>query len=665
VAKDPYKYFRIEARELVAGLGAGALELGRGEDPREAIARMLRLAHTLKGAARVVKLVDAAERAHAIEEVLSRHRQSTAAVPKGDVDAILTALDAVSMRLGELEAPAAAASPAAPAKRMRDADFETVRVEREEVDRLLFALTEAAVQLNTIRRHFGDLERARQLAGAAGGAELVALLGRIERSVAGGLEQVSGELEQVRDAANKLRLVPASAIFGALERATRDAAETLDRTVSFQAEGGEFRLDAHVLSTIANALMHVVRNAVAHGATPTDARIAAGKSPIATIKVTVRRRGNVVAFTCTDDGSGVDVGRVRSEALARQWIDETEARALTVSGACSLLLRGGLSTARTVSGVAGRGVGLDVVREITAGLRGEVRLTSDASGTTLEIAVPVTLSSLLALVVEVSGATVAVPLEAIERARSVAPGEIIRSGTRQLLAVDDEMIPLVDLGRVLGRSSVDRDGDRARSVIVVRGGDRRAALAVDRLLGTSTEVALALPPHAEIDAIVAAASLDTEGVPRPILDPEGLVAAALRLEAAVPVAAAAPPARVLVIDDSLTTRMLEQAILESAGYEVDLATSAEEGIAKARQQHYGVFVVDVEMPGMDGFEFVTTTRADPELRTTPAILVTSRAAPEDLRRGRDAGASAYIVKGEFDQGTLLTTMRSLLKPDAS
>jgi two-component system chemotaxis sensor kinase CheA len=117
---------------------------------------------------------------------------------------------------------------------------------------------------------------------------------------------------------------------------------------------------------------------------------------------------------------------------------------------------------------------------------------------------------------------------------------------------------------------------------------------------------------------------------------------------------------ILVIDDSLTTRMLEQSILESAGYEVTLAASAEEALVKTAEQAYGLFIVDVEMPGMNGFEFVARTRADPALKETPAILVTSRSSDEDRRRGREAGARAYIVKGEFDQGDLLRAIRQLL-----
>jgi two-component system chemotaxis sensor kinase CheA len=195
--------------------------------------------------------------------------------------------------------------------------------------------------------------------------------------------------------------------------------------------------------------------------------------------------------------------------------------------------------------------------------------------------------------------------------------------------------------------------------VVGQAGNVRAAVGVDRLRGIVNTVMRSLPSWAEADAAVAGASLDAEGNAQLVLDPAGLVAAAHAAEGPV---AEAPlrTAPILVVDDSLTTRMLEQSILEAAGYEVDLATSAEEALIKARDRRYGLFLVDVEMPGMDGFQFVSFTRADPVLRATPAILVTSRASAEDRRRGQDAGAHAYVVKGDFDQASLLRTIGELV-----
>jgi two-component system chemotaxis sensor kinase CheA len=188
----------------------------------------------------------------------------------------------------------------------------------------------------------------------------------------------------------------------------------------------------------------------------------------------------------------------------------------------------------------------------------------------------------------------------------------------------------------------------------------RVVVGADRLVGTAEIVVHPLPAFVQLDPTVAGAALDGEGNPRLVLDPAGLVAAA-RARVEREEQPAAPRSPILVIDDSLTTRMLEQSILESAGYEVDVAVSAEEALDKARARRFGLFLVDVEMPGMDGFEFVRVTRAEPGLSSTPAILVTSRGAPEDRARGLGAGASAYIVKSEFDQGRLLATIEELLQ----
>jgi len=171
-----------------------------------------------------------------------------------------------------------------------------------------------------------------------------------------------------------------------------------------------------------------------------------------------------------------------------------------------------------------------------------------------------------------------------------------------------------------------------------------------------------VPLLACADALVGGLCIDADGNPQIVLDPTALVLTARGREREAEATKTQRRKPILVVDDSLTTRMLEQSILESAGYEVELAASAEEGLEKASRGSYALFLVDVEMPGMDGFTFVSTTRADPVLRAVPAILVSSRNAPEDLRRGEEAGASAYIVKGDFDQNRLLGMIRRLVEP---
>jgi two-component system chemotaxis sensor kinase CheA len=261
--------------------------------------------------------------------------------------------------------------------------------------------------------------------------------------------------------------------------------------------------------------------------------------------------------------------------------------------------------------------------------------------------------------VDDAGACISIPLDAVRRTLRVADADIARSSDRDSIVYEGRVIPFIPLATALGGRAADRM--RATwSAIVVQSGATLVAIGADRLMGTANVVVRPLPSHLEIDAVVAGAALDAEGHPQLVLDPAGLVAVAQRASAARVGSAARPRWPVLVVDDSLTTRMLEQSILESAGYEVELATSAEEALLKTRDKRYALFVVDVEMPGMDGFEFVTRTRADPILRETPAILVTSRGSSEDLQRGRDAGASGYMIKGEFDQVRLLESIRNLI-----
>jgi two-component system chemotaxis sensor kinase CheA len=682
VSVDPYKYFRVEARELIDGLSAGVLQIERGGPNKEVVGRLLRLAHTLKGAARVVRLTEIARHSHAVEDALAPFRDGHGSLPAERVTQLLGLIDQMASELASLDGPKASAVPAPRAN--AEVPVETVRVELEEMDLLLDGVTEATVQINSLEREGERLARARDLTKllleqlGAGQAEkgnspaatlrayalaeeLGYTLERVSRNVASGVELVNRELGQVRDAANRFRLQPASAIFSSLERAVRDAAQALGKRIAFRTTGGDGRVDAHVLSGMRDALSHVVRNAVAHGIEPESQRVASRKPPVGEVTLAVERRGDRIAFSCRDDGRGIDVAGLRRAAVVAGAVGEAESTRLSDADVFQLLLQGGLTTARALTEISGRAVGLDAVRETVSRFNGQVRIrTEPGRGTSVEILVPVSLSSVSSLVVEADGVAAAVPLDAVRRTLRVTDAEIARTADGDSIVHEGRVIPFIPLARALRRPGASTRRRLAWSAVVVAAGSSLAAVGVDRLLGTGTVVVRPLPARADIDGVVAGASLDAEGHPQLVVDPEGLVAAAQQARALVSEAQVRPRLPLLVVDDSLTTRMLEQSILESAGYEVDLATSAEQALEKAKSQRYALFVVDVEMPGMDGFQFVATTRADPNLRETPAILVTSRGAPEDQRRGLEAGARAYIAKGEFDQGHLLKSIRDLI-----
>jgi two-component system chemotaxis sensor kinase CheA len=686
MTKDQYKYFRIEARELLEGLNQAVLELERGGNRKEALGRLLRLAHTLKGASRVVKQPGIAECAHAIEDAFAPYREGQEVIPQERTNQVLGLLDTIAEKLASLDSPGPRPQIDIP-RTVGDEIFETVRVELEEMDRLLEGVSEASVQLRSLRRELDTLDRVRQLAGSlldsvvlrfkaetngdqwtrngskvrTTAEDLRTYLERFGRNLSTGLDQVEVEFAQVRDATNRLRLLPAATVFSSLERAVRDAAQSLHKEVLFESFGGANRLDAHVLAAIRDALLHVVRNAVAHGIEHPKERLALGKPAQGRVELRVEQRGTRVAFLCHDDGRGIDVEAIRRVAVSRGLVAASDATSLGLDEAVQIIMKGGVTTTGAVDEVSGRGIGLDVVRETVARLKGDVTVRSEEGrGTSLEICVPVSLSSLAALEVDAGGIVAALPLDSVRQTLRIADPEIAHSAEKDSIVYEGRVVPFLSLPRELRRKETNGQMRRFWSVIILESSSGVAAIGVDRLLGTANVVVRPLPQLAVAEASVTGASLNAEGDPQLVLDPEGLVATAYRGRARLSELVSAKRACVLVVDDSLTTRMLEQSILESAGYEVEVATSGEEGLEKARAKQYGLFLVDVEMPGMDGFEFVSRTQADARLSAVPSILVTSRSTIEDRRRGEQAGARAYIVKGEFDQGYLLRMTRELV-----
>lgn len=677
MARDPYKYFRIEAQELVDQLSRSVLELEK-DGAAESVARLLRLAHTLKGAARVVKQAEIGNFAHAIEDTLAPLRESGQAATKAHIDAVLKELDHIAASLASLGAPAEEKATPLPAASVGSEDIlRTVRVEVGEMDTLLDGFAEVHARLGTLRdriRHTSSLRARIDLldndAGAMTGLrgrdgsvpwrmtldQLATDFGQLQRTLTSDIEGLERELMQVRDTAERMRLIAADSLFVVLERVVRDAAQVQGKKVIFEGRGSDVRLDAQVLGAVQGALSHIVRNAVTHGIEMPATRQAAGKPAGGRVVIDVVQRGRWVEFICSDDGGGVDLAAVRRIAQQRGL----GGRALDDNALLQLLMKGSISTAETVTEVAGRGVGLDVARDAAERLDGKLALHTEAGkGTSVTLTVPLLIASLDGLQVDAGGTLVTLPMEAVRGTLRVGTGEIVRSPQGDSVIHQGRAIPFLPLARLLLNRNAPAGGNRAGLAVVIEARDGMAAIGVDRLLGSVNVVVRPLPALSPAAGFVSGASINAEGNPQWVLDPRHLVLAAQNAVTGSEedVAARLP---ILVIDDSLTTRMLERSILESAGYTVQLAMSAEEALEKIADTRYGLFLVDVEMPGMDGFTFIERIRAHPDWRDVPAILVTSLASEAHRQRGRDVGAQDYIVKSEFDQGALLERIDQLM-----
>ncbi len=642
--RDRYKYFRLEARDLLDAMNAALLDVEKAGASPERLGAILRQAHTLKGASGVVGLPGIATHSHAIEDALEPFRDRSGPVPAEVLAEVHRRLAGIGTELAALASPAsssapAAASPATTPPVPAEETIESVRIEIAELDRLLMGVVETGAALEHLRR---------RLATPGGEGERAALDSALDRAVR--------ELAQVRLQATELRLVPARIAFGALEAACLEAARALGKDVRFEATGGDVRLDAHVLAALRPALVHAARNAIDHGIEPRERRALAGKPPIGRVRLSVERAGDAVRWTFEDDGRGVDPAVV-AEAARRRRIPVPEG-GLSALQAIDMLQAPGFSTATSVTAMSGRGVGLDVLRRTVTGLGGTLSISSDQGrGLRLEAVVPIALSALRVLAVADGERRVAIPLAAVRGVSAARTAERTRTPAGDAVVLGGRPVPLARLAGLLGASP---GRTRPSAFLLIEDGPARAALAVEALLGIEEVVVRPVPRLAGRQALVAGASFDEGGTPRLVLDGAGLVEAALR-GARVPESGEetrAPP--ILIVDDSLTTRMLEQSILEAAGYEVDQATSGEEGLTRARQRPYGLFLVDVEMPGMTGLEFLERVRGDPVLSRVPGVLVTTRNSPEDRRRGIEVGARAYIVKSEFDEAFLLATIRGLI-----
>jgi two-component system chemotaxis sensor kinase CheA len=686
--RDPYKYFRVEARELLEGLQRGVAALASADHAADLVPSLLRLAHTLKGASRVVKLPDVSDLAHRLEDILAPYRDSAASPAPAQLAELHRLLTAIAAGLSGIDQPPAApaTTPAATTSVpvAAPALLDSVRLQVAEVDAVLASVTGTAAELAALRTDFRGFEHttqqarllqaqaARSRANATGhetaprlqmdAADLATNLEAVRQRVASRVDRLNRGLQRLHEDTGRLRLIPTEALLTFLERTVRDAAQALGKRVQLHVDNRTPRLDTPVFAGLQEALLHIVRNAIAHGIETPAARQAAGKPSEGCVRVRITRGIGRLHVACEDDGRGIDIDAVRRAATAKGWLDADQAATpMDMAAAIGLLLRGGVTTTRTATEMSGRGVGLDAVRTAITRLGGELTIDSTPGrGTVVALEVPVVLSAIEALAVESGGAQFLVPLEAVQRVVRTEASVIHCTAQREELHLDGRVFPYASLHRLIP-SPVDYTYPRRRHVTValIQGESGVAAIGVDRLLGVIEAVVRQLPVLADASPYVAGASLGANGAPRLVLDADALTVAigAAHAENATP--AASHPS-ILIVDDSLTTRMLEQSILESAGYQVDVAVSGEDALRRLEEHHYDLLLVDVEMPGMDGFALIEHLRRNPAWRETPAILVTSRESREDRLRGLAIGAQDYVIKGEFDQRRLLRRIGELL-----
>lgn len=657
--KDLEQFFREEAQDLLLRINQAIKESeDRGSSP-DVLQEVRRHVHTLKGSAHIAARHDVAQCAHELEDVIDR-----VAVGNGASSEIIHFTDRIAEllsrdsperehRSGRLESGDRARGSQQP---------ETIHVDLRNIDKIL-------TQVNATGNILGHLDLS-----LSSCKEMESLLKEVPQNGPGSIipqqqvhqlrHQVSALMQKIkfaeesferdhrllRETVQDLRLVSASGVFIFVERAVRAAAEATGKQVEFETAGGEIQLDADVLFHIKDALIQMARNAVAHGIESVTTRRNAGKTAAGKVRLGVARHGRRITFSMTDDGVGIDPTKLRQRAVERGWLSAEAAETVDARQLNLLILRPGFTTSSGVSAVAGRGVGLDLVRELVASLKGEIRIESKyGQGTRIEIEVPTTITSMPILLATVGTATVGIPADSVGGIHVLSKLHRLNG----MYMIDGCATSLVTLGRF---STAGKTSARLGIKIVAK---EQYLLGVDAILGLQNATIRQLPGFIEAEPYLLGMSLESDAIAHVIIDPVILRESS---SAEPPEAEASPALPILIIDDSLTTRVLEQSILTTAGYKVELACSAEEALRLAGKHRFGLFVVDVEMPGMDGFAFIAHTQQSPELRGIPSILVTSRNSKEDRERGVEVGAKGYFGKSTFSQKALLERVGELMGP---
>jgi two-component system chemotaxis sensor kinase CheA len=515
-------------------------------------------------------------------------------------------------------------------------------------------------------RKLTDLTRAEAGARKAFAAKLQALAKSAEQDQRTLGTMVDGLLEDIKQAL----MLPIASTLEILPRLVRDLARDQRKDIELVVSGAETQIDRRILQEIRDPLLHLVRNSIDHGIETPEARQLAGKVPRGTLSVTVGRKDGKVEIVVSDDGGGIDAGKVR-EAARKLGIAAVTGDGREDQDVVPLVFRSGLSTSPIITDLSGRGLGLAIVQEKVERLGGTIAVeTRTGRGTAFRMMLPVTLATFRGVHVRVNDQHFIVPTAQVEQALRFKKDAIKTVQNRETLYWNAQTVSLVRLADVLelaqAASGVSSE-DHFQALVLSSGGTRIAFL-VDDIIGEQEVLAKILGKPLSRIRNIAGATVLGSGKPVAILNVADLLRSAVRIASSATATATATQSEdtqpetksILIVEDSITSRALLKNILESAGYQVVAAVDGAEAFNRLKTERFDLVVSDVEMPRMDGLELTTRIRADKALAEIPVVLVTGLESREHRERGADAGANAYIVKSSFDHSNLLDVVGRLL-----
>ena len=730
IRKQLLAAFEAEHREHLQAIRTALDHAGGGEID---LTDVFRRAHSLKGAARAVDLPAVEEVAHQLEALFSQVLDGQQALDDPAIATVRQNLDLIEDLVVDVLKPSGPQTPSAPASKpvvlepepdgpKTDASADTgtgsyLRVAVEQMEELsnsmhqLLAelqadegidetLRQIELEIRGLRRGWDQLHAQVNALGHAAQAQqgrngpsiaprlrdfdqgLKALfrrlsaLSRDRRQSSWSIEQAA---RQVRDSIDRVSLVSAETVFGGFGHMVREIARKAGRDVHVRSIGLDIQVDRQVLQALKDPVMHLLRNAVSHGAEPPEERVAKGKPERAEVSLELASRGGRLAISIRDDGRGPNLARIEQVAVERGLLQPRDAGHLPpmMDQLLSLVFTPGFSTAGEVDRLSGRGMGLSVVAEAVRKLQGSVLLRPRyPHGTEVLLNVPFTAARQPLLLLEAEERTFGLPSHAVERLLRLPASTLEsvegRPTARIEIGGEDVIVPVVALATLTGSPNAPLPTEAGHvKAVLVRHGSRTCALAVNAFHDVRTMLVSDVQAIGLNELVSGTVLLENE-LPALVLSPDKLVEHWVKNEGKLAAGGLgltrwAPEegrrARtILVVDDSITTRTLEKSILEAQGYAVLLSVDGIDAlhVLRSGEAIVDLVIADVEMPRMDGFGLLQAIKNDQRLSTLPVILMTSRADSEDVRKGLDLGASAYITKQKFDQRELLATIGQVL-----
>jgi two-component system chemotaxis sensor kinase CheA len=692
------KYVEIfirEAEEHLELLRKGFLSLEKEGVDEERLNELLRSAHTLKGSANMVDLVELAGVAHRMEDLLKELQSGELEFSSDLIDVFLVATDAIEALMAQAQSGGgisvnvdtvvkALESGAISEEHVEtDApDYQgterrtSVRASVERLDQLVNRVGEILLSQKAMDARqqqmtnlLQQLDSSVSLLQTGDGhalkslrSNMVGLINDFERDRL----QLGYQAEDVYQRTMELRLLPLASTTDEFERSLRSLARNLKKEVNFVVQGQDVELDRNMLDAIKPILLHVLNNAVDHGVEDPDTRVRLGKPKAGQVTLHAQYEGSFIEIAVQDDGRGLDPEKIRATAVKRGVLSAEAAAAMSDDAVIYLVFEPGFSTREFITDVSGRGVGLDVVKANLDQVNGNLSLHSEIGvGTKLTLRLPLSMAIFTGLMAECCGETYIFPQHYVAEVLRLSPKDILEEMGREVVRLREASVPLSSLSRFLEQEQEARVSQRL-TVLVLSFRQQTMGLLVDRTLGLQEVVVKDLGCQLKSLEYFSGSTILGDGTPALIVSVSDLFAASqdrkpLRLRQTYEKEqSASKRGRILVVDDSITTRTMEKNILETNNYEVVVAVSGFDALEKLANGSFDLMVSDVEMPGMTGFELTKKVRQREDTRDLPVIIVTSLASDDHRRQGMEAGAQAYIVKGSFKQGVLLDTVETLI-----